>query len=100
MINFMWYSVALLFERIHPARPDKAKEPLWEESIILVEALSNEDARAKAEMFGKKEAISFRAISGEMVEWRLVEVLDTYEIQDNDLKSGTEIFFRFLDARP
>ncbi len=90
----------MLFERIHPARPDNAKEPLWEEAIILIEALSNEDARVKAEMFGKKEAISFRAISGESVEWRFVEAMNAYEIQDSDLRSGTEIFSRFLDARP
>jgi len=96
----MWYSAALLFERIHPTRTDHAKEPLWEESVILIDALSEEDARKKAELFGKKEAISFRAISGELVEWRLVEVMDTHEIQDRHLKSGTEVFSRFLNDRP
>jgi hypothetical protein len=96
----MWYSAALLFERIHPTRKGRAKEALWEESVILVDALSEEDAREKAELFGKREAVSFRAISGELVEWRLVEVMDTHEIQDHDLKSGTELFSRFLDDRP
>ena len=96
----MWYSAALLFERIHPARADCAKEPLWEESIILVEALNEEDARAKAKMFGENEAMSFRAICGEQVEWRFIEIMDANEIQDRDLKSGTELFSRFLDARP
>jgi Domain of unknown function (DUF4288) len=96
----MWYSAALLFERIHPTRTGRAKEPLWEESVILVDASSEEDAREKAEAFGKKEAISFQAISGERVEWRLVEVVDIHEIQDRDLKSGTEVFSRFLNDRP
>jgi len=96
----MWYSAALLFERVHPGHESPPDDPLWEESVILVDAPSEEDAKAKAEILGRAKELSFRAISGEAVEWRFVEVVETQEVLDPAIKTGTEVFSRFLSARP
>ena len=92
----MWYAVELLFERIHP---DSAKNPddlLWEQSIFLIQALDEEEAKAKAENVAKKEELSYRAISGETVKWRFVKLTGTYQILQETLTEGTEVFSRFL----
>lgn len=95
----MW-SVALLFERIHPQSAKVPDDPLWEESIIVVEASSEEEAQKKAETLAKKDEVSFRAVSGEEVEWKFVGVIDSHEILDEVVVEGTEVFSRFLRKKP
>ena len=89
-----------MFERIHPQSAKVPDDPLWEESIIVVDALNEEQAQKKAETLAKKEAVSYQAISGEQVEWNFVGVMDSHEISDEIIKEGTEIFSRFLRKRP
>ena len=96
----MWYSAALLFERRHPDAKTTSNRPLYEESIRIVEADCDEDARLKAEEIGKRAAVDYPAISGEKVEWRFVDVLDIHEILDASLSNGTEVFSRFLLEYP
>jgi hypothetical protein len=95
----MW-SVAVLFDAIHPQSAKIPDDPLWEESIIVVDAWTEEEARKKAEAFAKKEEVSYRAISGEQVEWRFLGVIGSHEICDEVIKDGTEVFSRFLNEKP
>jgi hypothetical protein len=96
----MWYCVTLIFERLHPNVAAFNDEPLWEESLILVEAVETEEAKTKAMGIAKTKEISFEAISGEAVRWRFVEVGDTFEILDQLPKDGAEVFSRFLRSQP
>lgn len=95
----MW-SVALLFERLHPQSRKVPDDPLWEESVIVVDASSEEEAQEKAEQLARKEAVSFRAVSGEQVEWNFVGVIGSHEITDQVVAEGTEVFSRFLREKP
>jgi len=96
----MFYSLALLSKRTHPQSDPQTDDPLWEESIVLIEADSEADAKLEAEKLGRKDETSFTAVSGELVKWEFVRVTAVYEIADDTLKHGTELFSRFLRTVP
>ena len=91
----MWYSAALLFESVHPDPTPGQSERLYEESIRLIQAGSEDDARTKAEYLGREGEHTYKTASGEKVEWRFVKVMDMHEILVDNLEDGTEIFSRF-----
>src|SRR5439155_4510398 len=65
----MWYSASLLIKRTHPQADPGIGDDLWEESIILIQANSEDEARQEAERLGRTEDLDFQAVSGEMVKW-------------------------------
>jgi hypothetical protein len=96
----MWYSTALLFERRHLGRDRPSDEPLFEESIRIFQADSENDAKIAAETLGRQSHLDYTAASGETVKWHFVSVLDVYEILDAEIIDGTEVFSRFLTEPP
>lgn len=90
----MLYSVSLFFKSIHSI-PSK-DEPLWEDSIILIEAIGKEEAKRKGELLGKKAEETYEAQKGDFVTWKFMRVESVCEIDDDKLKHGTELFSRFL----
>ena len=66
--------VALLFERRHPEVNGALDEALYEESIGILEADCDDDAKLRAEGSGKEAKVDYPAASGEQVEWRFVGV--------------------------
>jgi hypothetical protein len=89
----MWYSASLLFKSTHV--PSDARPPVWEESIRLVEAESEAVARTEAERIGRAEVVVYQANS-DLVLWTFERIERVYEIDNEELRSGTEIFSRFL----
>jgi len=89
----MWFAASLLFKSVHPGQVD---DHLWEESIFLVRAESEEEARQKADRLGKAEEHEYVAANGEMTQWTFQGVERIQEILDDKLEDGTEIFSRFL----
>jgi len=96
----MWYSAALLLKRTHPEATPSMDDPLWEESIVLIKASGEDEARSEAKRLGMAENASFQAVSGELVSWKFVGVTDVHELGEEDLKHGTELFSRFLRVPP
>lgn len=47
----MWFTASLLFKAEHHGVPNYT--PLWEEHIVLFQALSDSDAEAKAATYGR-----------------------------------------------
>ena len=90
----MWYAASLLFESVHNGQPQP--NALWEEKIVLVKANSEEDARRQADEFGKIEEHSYTSADGDQVHWTYRRVERVYEIDAQTLRSGTELFSRFL----
>lgn len=89
----MWYSANLLFKSVH-STPDE--DALWEESIRLIRADTVEDALEKAQILGERERTSYVAKPGDRVTWDFVQVERVFEISDELLSDGSEIFSRFL----
>ncbi len=87
------YSVSLLFKSEHAKKPDT--DPLWEERIVLVKANSEEDAKRDGLRIGKQAEHEY-AVIGDTVRWTFVQNERVYQIEDENLKNGTELFSRFL----
>lgn len=87
----MNYSVNLLYKGF---KSDDS-EPLWEERIILVDALSEEEAVEKAYTFVSQNECNYQNDDAVTVSWKFEKIERVYEI-DSDLRDGTELFSRFL----
>lgn len=84
----MDYSVALMLRSEH-----KSKRPgLWECVVLLVEAGSDEEARAKAERFSERYETEFQTADGDTVRWRLEGVQKVELIDYGPDRSGTELY--------
>lgn len=103
-----WYAVKVLFESIHFGNPlpDKVdehyydnNEKLFEESVILVKATTIEQAFKIAEGQAKQSEHEYLNTYNQLVKWQLVSILHAFELNDHELKNGTEIYSRFIHAR-
>jgi hypothetical protein len=88
----MWYAASLLFKS---SRKRSEEPPLWEESIRLIQASSDQDAKVKAERLGKDSEVSFEA-DGETVTWRFERIERLFSVEEELGKDGIEVFSRHL----
>jgi hypothetical protein len=89
----MWFAANLLFKSVHI--PSGKSPPIWEQSIRLIEAETEADARDKAERLGRSEMVSYQARS-DLVIWTFEGVERVYAIEQDHLSDGVELFSRFL----
>lgn len=89
----MWYAANLLFKSVHSIASDD--EPLWEESIYLIDADSKEAATLKAEIIGRSAEVSYSMHHGDSIRWTFFKVERIHEIEEQ-IEDGVEIFSRFL----
>lgn len=90
----MWFSVNLLYKYTH--EHGSSKNPQWEESILLIEAESEDQAKAKALTFVKQEETSYLSATGESVCFQFDSIESVWEIGPYQPKSGDETFSRML----
>jgi hypothetical protein len=89
----MWYSANLLFRSIHT--PAESKQTVWEESVRLIQARTEVEAKHEAEKIGKSCAHSYE-VEGGTVQWIFERVERLFAIADEDLRTGSEVFSRYL----
>ncbi len=87
----MKYSVSILFR----SDRDDDHEPLWEERILLIDALNGEEAEAKAAEIAQQGEQTVNTAEGATVNWRFQQVERTCLIEDT-IEDGVELFSRFL----
>src|SRR4029079_7738236 len=92
----MWYSASLLYESVHNQMA--REESIWEEQIVLVRADTDAEARAQAELIGKSSEGTYTSANKAQVRWAFREVQSVFQLLDQELKPGTEVFSRFLRA--
>lgn len=92
----MWFSASLLLKAAHEG--EAQPEPLWEETIVLLQARDETDATVQAEQLGKSKEHEYEVAepSRHLVKWKFVRVERVCSIDEEDLGSGTELFSRFL----
>lgn len=107
-IQTKWYAVKVLFESIHTAggsyhlniddsnHGDNMK--IFEESIILVKEMNMELAIESAEKVAKKAEHESTNSYGEIVKHQFVRSLYAFELNDDEVTNGTEIYSRFIHA--
>src|SRR5262245_27907827 len=91
----MSYAVNLLSKSSHEDTTSD-NEPLWEESVYLVQADSEEEAKRAGEVIGKTLDVKYTSATGDFVHWTFERVESVYEILDETIGHGTEVFSRFL----
>ncbi len=91
-----WFTASLLFEAVHTE--PQTTPALWEESIVLIAADTEEEAERKAEDIGRREELEYRAERDNHVRWTFRAVQSVVSIGDKELCAGTEVFSRFLRA--
>jgi hypothetical protein len=90
----MWFTASLLFKSHIPNEPEA--QALWEESIVLIRAVDEEEARTKAEEIGKHGELEYLAAAGNQVHWTFERIESIHEVLAKNLEHGTELFSRFL----
>jgi len=84
--------VAVLVAESSSDAPDY--EPLYEESLVLIRAASDEAAAARAEELGVEEQTSYVNDVGETITWTLKRVLDVSRTLTDELEDGTTLYSR------
>lgn len=90
----MWFGVSLLYRAVH--RKPEGLDPLWEESIVLLQADSAADAEQAAARIGRESEVEYAVADGDVLRWTFDSVLDVYEITEPNPGTGVEVFSRFL----
>jgi hypothetical protein len=94
-----WFGVRLVVEcQVGKDPPGKRT---YEDRLIVVRAGSEAEARRRAERLTRAAAAveRYRNVFGEAVTWRFREVIDSYQILDDALTDGTEIYSAFMNYR-
>jgi len=89
----MWYAASLLFRRTRESGSND--DLLWEESIRLIKADSEEDAQVLAQKLGQSAPVVYETTEG-TVTWTFDRVERVFTIDSESLVNGTELFSRFL----
>ncbi len=84
-----WYLARLLFES--NVSDQQSEETLCEESMRLVYATDEENAHEKALELGKVSQHNYKNSNGDMVNWRFVDVLEVYDMCENELRTCFKI---------
>jgi len=90
----MWFTASLLFKAEHLGVSNYT--PLWEELVILFQAISESDAEAKAAAYGQSHQHEYTNDEGTLIRWRFQKVERVCAIESTTLEDGTELFSRFL----
>jgi hypothetical protein len=90
-----WFAASLLFRSIHSGN-QCVDGALWEESVRLISAESVEEAQKKAEVLGRDAEVNYAVSENDNVRWIFVQIERIYEIQDEEIVHGSELFSRFL----
>jgi hypothetical protein len=90
------FAVNVLFRSLRNER--LLPENLWEESIILIEACSAEDALAKAAQLASSKKTSYETENGDRLDWEFSQVVQAFQIDAQQLANGTELSSRHLRA--
>lgn len=94
-----WYSAKLLFVSVHSEeRASDDATRLFEESIVVIQANDIEHARARAQQYGGHLQHGYQNAAGDWVVWQFVRLLDVFELNDERLADGVEVYARFIFA--
>lgn len=93
-INKTWFSAELLFVALTDGQWEA--DPLCEESIIIIRATSEPRAKETAKRTGLKMEHAYRNEDGELIQWKLLGILQIQDLCQSLLTSGEEVFSRLF----
>lgn len=96
-----WYWVRALYKALLPERP--RRKHLWESTVFLVRGSSESEASRKAAALARSKEQEYIGGCGDRVQWVLVGIEEMQPIMDDELKDGTEVYWRHFhkfDEKP
>jgi hypothetical protein len=94
----IWFGVRMVFQCLGPN--EGSRDRLYEERIILVKAATEEEARVKAERFGKASEHEYRNVDGKRIVWRFKKILDVACLSwETAIADGSEVYYALLDEK-
>ncbi|MEW9667718.1 DUF4288 domain-containing protein [Ammoniphilus sp. 3BR4] len=91
----MWYTASILF------RVEQVEEmPTYCETLVVLKADSDDEALLLANQWGKEYEDEIWETNGKKTRWVYDQVLDVWELFDEEIRSGTEVYSRFWAAPP
>ena len=84
--------IAVIVLEMAPSSP--GSKPLYQEEISVIEAASDEAARAKAIAHGKSLEDSYQNVEGETVQVGFKALIDVQEALDTEFKDGCLVYAR------
>lgn len=91
----IWFIARLFFMAEVKSRL-RRKKILCEESLILISARTEPEARLKARRFAKARQHSYRNVYKEKVSWRFVELQELQQIMSEKLSDGVEVYYKLF----
>ena len=88
-----WFGARLIFESVHPG--ETVEDPLFEDRVILVRALDEEEARHRASL-GKDSTHEYENMYGNRVVETFREVLDIVQLFDDPLSEGSQVYYNLM----
>lgn len=92
-----WFTAECLFRS--QVEGSSGSDELWEYRYFLVQAPDDDSAKTRAHAIAGRGEHSYPNESGANVSWLLVEVLDVFEIMQEVLSEGTELFHKYCSRR-
>lgn len=102
--KWRWFSVKLIFENIISGEPEPDtvdqnytdKYRIFEESILLIKAQSFDHAYKIAEKRARTMEFDFENVYGQTVREQFVGAIDCFDICEETLFSGAELYWRAI----
>jgi hypothetical protein len=95
-----WFAVRALYRADRGRKGANSVRTLLEESVLLFKGTPL-SAAAKGHQVCKRHQHSYTNVYGEMVSWKLHQVLEIVEVMDQRITEGSEVYHRFhLNANP
>ena len=95
-----WFAVRALYRADHGRKDASSVRTLLEESVLLFKSTPS-SAAARGHQVCKRHQHSYKNVYGEMVSWKLHQVLEIVEVMDQRITEGSEVYHRFhLNANP
>lgn len=88
-----WFSARIILESVHS---EDDPEPVFEESILLIRAQSEEEARSRAEALARDSEHEYDTAAGGHARWEFREVLEIIPLWLDGLGDGSEVYYRFI----
>ena len=95
------YAVKCLYQSKFYSMDNKLLDeitPAWEERIILIKALSMEDADLKSEKIAKEYESEYVNIHNQIVKIRLYTIVDIFATFDTNARTNIEVYSNIFNA--
>jgi hypothetical protein len=90
----MWHTVAVYLQGARDGQ--RPEEDIWEERIVLIDAEDASKAAKLARELTEADSLDVLTISGHTLRWRFSHVGQVCALDEGELRSGTELWSRFL----